>query len=574
MDHISSLGKNIDTVYTVRANCRDCYRCVRVCPVKAISVKNGQASIRDELCIKCGTCVRECPQHAKTIVSSLDEVKTLIASGKKTAVSVAPSFAAAFPGWQAERLPSALRKLGFGYVSETAEGAALVAQRAFQKPEKGSICTACPAVVNYVERYKPEYLGRLKTVVSPMIAHGRMLKKRLGKDWAVVFIGPCAAKKSEAHRAEYEGVIDSVLTFAELTKWINEESIDLATCEASGFESMGELNYARLFPLAGGMMKTGDIACNNIDNNTVAISGAPEVISMFNLPTREWQFEEAECLFCEAGCINGPGMPDFLHDVNLYRRKEDVLKYAALELPIFGEIASDVDCETSFNKYGGETEPDADENEIRKVLEQTGKSNPELQLNCGACGYKSCRENAIAVVRGMAEPEMCMPYMRRLAQQRTDRIIETSPNGIVILDDELHIIKANPVFLAMFRCGNNIIARRISYFMDANGFEKLVEGMDKVEGIKIKYGMKYHEQLYALRNEKQYVGIFSDISKVSYDEKQLDVIKQQTLMQAKDLLDHQIKFSQEMAHFLGRYTAKSEELVQQLVDLYRGEKQE
>ncbi len=574
MDNISRSGENLDTIFTVRANCRDCYRCVRVCPVKAISVKNGQAHIRDELCIKCGTCVRECPQHAKTIISSLDEVKALFASGKKAAVSVAPSFASAFPGWQAERLPSALRKLGFGHVSETAEGAALVAQRAFDQPENGSICTACPAVVNYVERYKPEYVSRLKTVVSPMIAHGRMLKKRLGKDWAVVFIGPCAAKKSEARRAEYEGAIDSVLTFAELVKWIKEEGIDLATCDASGFESRGKLNNARLFPLAGGMMKTGNIACNNIDDNTIAICGASEVISMLNVPTREWQFTEAECLFCEGGCINGPGMPTFLHDVNLYRRKEDVLKYASLELPVFGELASDVDCETSFFKYGGEREPNVDESEIQKVLERTGKSNPALQLNCGACGYKSCRENAIAVVRGMAEPEMCMPYMRRLAQQRTDRIIETSPNGIVILDEELHIIKANPVFLTMFHCGNNIIGRRISYFMDANGFEKLVEGMEKVEGIKIKYGMKYHEQLYALRSEKQYVGIFSDISKIRYDENQLDVIKQQTLVQAKELLDHQIKFSQEMAHFLGRYTAKSEELVQEMVDLYQSGKQE
>jgi len=576
-NNVNNLGQKINTVYTVRANCRDCYRCVRVCPVKAISVKDGQASIREDLCIKCGTCVRECPQHAKTIISSLDEVKTLIASGKKVAASVAPSFAAAFSGWQAQRLPSALRKLGFSYISETAEGAALVTRRSFEKSEKGSICTACPAVVNYVERYKPEYLDQLKTVVSPMIAHGRMLKKRLGSDWRVVFIGPCAAKKSEARRMEYAGVIDSVLTFAELLKWFKEEEIELATCEASGFENMGKLHYARLFPLAGGMMKTGSISCNNIDNNMVAISGASEVINILNVPPHEWRFEEAECLFCEAGCVNGPGMPDLLHDTNLYRRKQDVLSYASYasaELPLFDEITAEVDCKALFGEYSGEIGMPVDENAIQKVLEQTGKSNPELQLNCGACGYKSCRDNAIAVVRGLAEPEMCMPYMRRLAQQRTDRIIETSPNGIVILDEELHIIKTNPAFSRMFHCGNNIIGRRISYFMDAFGFEKLVSGLDEFEEIKSKYGMKYHEQLYALRNEKQYVGMFTDISKISFDDKQLDIIKQQTLMQAKELLGHQIRFSQEMAHFLGRYAAKSEELVQEMVDLYQGEKRE
>lgn len=167
---------------------------------------------------------------------------------------------------------------------------------------------------------------------------------------------------------------------------------------------------------------------------------------------------------------------------------------------------------------------------------------------------------------------MCMPYMRRLAQQRTDLIIETSPNGIVILDEGLHIIKANPAFQRMFDCESSMIGRSISYFMDANGFEKLAEGSNESEAIKNRNGMRYHEQLYALRDEKQYVGIFADISKVSFDEKQLDVIKQQTLSQAKEILNHQIHFSQEMAHFLGRYTAKSEELVQEMVDLYKNEK--
>lgn len=168
-----------------------------------------------------------------------------------------------------------------------------------------------------------------------------------------------------------------------------------------------------------------------------------------------------------------------------------------------------------------------------------------------------------------------MPYMRRLAQQRTDKIIETSPNGVVMLDEELHIIKTNPAFQKMFLCGGDIIGKRISYFMDADGFEKLAAGIeDEHEEIKIKYGMKYHEQLYALRDEKQYVGMFTDISKVTFDESQVDLLKSQTLSQAQELLDHQIRFSQEMAHFLGRNTAKSEELVKRMVDLYQsGENQ-
>jgi len=176
------------------------------------------------------------------------------------------------------------------------------------------------------------------------------------------------------------------------------------------------------------------------------------------------------------------------------------------------------------------------------------------------------------VIRGMAEPYMCMPYMRRLAQQRTDRIVESSPNGVVVLDDSLNIIQANPAFQKMFHCDNSAIGRRISFLMDADGFERLAGGVsDEHEAIKSKYGMRYHEQLYALRDEKQYVGMFTDISRVTFDERQIDLIQRQTLDQARELLDHQIRFSQEMAHYLGRSTAKGEELVKRMVDLYQSE---
>lgn len=194
--------ENKNVVYTVTANCQDCYRCVRVCPVKAISVAEGQAYIEDELCIKCGTCVRECPQGAKTIRSSVEQVKELIASGRKVAASVAPSFAAAFHFENCNKLPSALRQLGFQYVSETAEGAKRITEESFKSTTGGHLCTACPAVVEYVEKYRPEHIGVMIPIVSPMVAHGRLLKQRLGEDWAVVFIGPCAAKKQEAARPE------------------------------------------------------------------------------------------------------------------------------------------------------------------------------------------------------------------------------------------------------------------------------------------------------------------------------------------------------------------------------------
>ena len=557
-----------NTVYTVTANCQDCYRCVRVCPVKAISVRDGQACIEDDLCIKCGTCVRECPQHAKTIRSSLYAVKELLAFGRTVAVSVAPSFAAVFDGWRATRLPSALRRLGFHYVSETAEGALFVTEETMTHLDKGSICTACPAVVNYIEKYRPEYVDMLIPVVSPMVAHGRLLKKRLGGDCAVVFIGPCAAKKLEAQRPENADAVDAVLTFTELLSWLDEEGIDLATCSESGFESYGTLNKSRLFPLQGGLLKTGSIESDGTNADNIHISGASDVIDLLDIPPHKWNFTIVEPLFCAGGCINGPGI---ISDKNIFLRKQDVIAFAEKASDAAQrDIDRDIPVETGFQKSrAGLMLEEVDESRINQVLEAQGKLDPEMQLNCGACGYESCRDNAIAVARGLAEPEMCIPYMRRLAQQRTDRIIETSPNGVVILDSELTILHMNPAFQRMFMCSSGIIGRRISYLVDADGFEKLASGAaDTYEAIKSKYGKKYHEQLYKLPSENQYVGMYTDVTKIKFDEKQVDLIKKQTVEQAKELLDHQIRFSQEMAHFLGKSTARSEDLVTRLMDLY------
>ena len=557
-----------NTVYTVTANCQDCYRCVRVCPVKAISVREGQACIEDELCIKCGTCVRECPQHAKTIRSSLYAVKELLSSGRPVAASVAPSFAAVFDGARAARLPSALRKLGFSYVSETAEGALLVTEETLKNAPRGSICTACPAVVNFIEKYRPDFVDRLIPVVSPMVAHGRLLKKRLGEDFAVVFIGPCAAKKSEAQRPENAGAADAVLTFTELQNWLNEEGIDVADCPAGSFESFGDLTKSRLFPLPGGLLKTGGVPCDGTNADVLHMSGAHDIMSLLDIPKDKWPFAVVEALFCTGGCINGPGL---ISDKNIFLRKQDVIAYAeTAENAAGSDIDRTVAADAGFSADNiGRASEEVGEEEIARVLESQGKLNPELQLNCGACGYESCRDNAIAVARGLAEPEMCIPYMRRLAQQRTDRIIDTSPNGVVILDSELTIIHMNPAFQRMFMCSKSIIGRRISYLVDADGFEKLASGaVDKYEAIKSRYGIKYHEQLYKLSDEKQYVGLYTDVTKIRFDDSQIDLIKKQTVEQAKELLDHQIRFSQEMAHFLGKSTARSEELVTRLMDLY------
>ncbi len=554
----------VNVIYTVTANCQDCYRCVRVCPVKAIKVKNGQAYIEDSLCIKCGTCIRECPQGAKTVRSGIEDVKALFARGKKVAASLAPSFPSLFSGWQMDKLPSALRQLGFAQVLETAEGGKLIAEEAMEKGIEGGIGTACPAVVNYIEMYKPEHVERLTPLVSPMIAHGRYLKKNLGEDWAVVFIGPCAAKKDEAEREEYKGIIDVVLTFTELKDWLEEESIDLAECPDGETDSDSDIQLARLFPLEGGMLKAGQVDYDGTAEEILCLSGADSIMELLDLPYDEWGYSIVEPLFCSGGCINGPCLKD---KKNYYLRKQELLNYSSKAKGRKNRVIEknvSLMAEYKARPVEEQLEPVSEE-KIQEILESTGKGHVRMQLNCGACGYKTCRDNAIAVARGMAEPDMCIPYMRRLAQQRTDAFIETSPNGIVILDDQFHIIHINPAFKELFSCSNSLLGRHVSAVVDVDSYEQLSSDKSQIrDSIKVSNGVKYHEIIYALAEERQYVGIYTDVSHLKFDTGGNEAFKKQTLEHVKKLLEHQISFSQEMAHYLGKSTAESEELVRKI----------
>ena len=318
-------------VFTNKARCRDCYRCVRVCPVKAIRMHEGQANVVPRRCISCGTCVRECPQGAKSYRHDLVRARELLVPGVRVAASVAPSFAAVFPAWQRRRLPSALRQLGFAYVGETAVGAydvaAATARVVAQRPRQTHVCTACPAVVHFVERYRPEHVGKLVPVVSPMLAHALHIRRILADSGKirVVFIGPCVAKKAEADRPENEGLVDCALTFGELTEWFQQEKIDLAACEESDFDERPR-GAARLFPLEGGSIRTSGWTADLLADGVVTASGYEEICTMLDSVAPGGAGRVIEPLFCKQGCINGPAMPS---DRNVFLCRGDVLDYAA-----------------------------------------------------------------------------------------------------------------------------------------------------------------------------------------------------------------------------------------------------
>ena len=568
------LQKPAQVVFTNKARCRDCYRCVRVCPVKAIRMQDGQAYVDEDRCIACGTCIRECPQEAKSYRNDIEKATRLARGEALVAASLAPSFAAVFTDWERYRLPSALRRLGCGHVAETSIGAYLVARRTAEyvaeHPAEPHIATACPSVVNYVERYYPDLVHSLLPVVSPMIAHARYLRETLGEEIRVLFIGPCVAKKQEADRPEHDGLVDCVLTFSELREWMDREGIELNRLEESGFddEPGGD---ARYFPLVGGSLRTAHMETDVLAAEVISVSGEEEVRQALESLRDAPRPIIIEPLFCLQGCINGPSMGA---ESNIFERRRELLSYAQEHIGRDEkEITLPAGLETFFEPHPVKDDAPVSDDEIRRVLELTGKFTPEDELNCGACGYNSCRDKAAAVVRGFAEPEMCMPYMRRMAEKRTDRIIETSPNGIVILDEDLHIIHMNPAFRTMFMCTEAVAGKHISYLMDPEPFERLVAGQNEVVDMTVRhdrYNLVTHQLLYPLREERQFVGIFVNVTGAQQSQKELDRLHTQTLAQAKDLLEHQIQMAQHMARLLGESTAQGEQLVDQLMQLGGG----
>lgn len=558
-------------VFTNKARCRDCYRCLRACPVKAIRMENGQASVVDELCIKCGTCIRECPQGAKDFRNDIELARKLIQTAGKVAVSLAPSFASVYEPWQQNRLASALRRLGFQYIAETAVGAYHVAQETrslvADKPEQSHLCTACPVVVSYVERYAPKAAAMMVGVVSPMIAHARHLKQSLGEETRVVFIGPCVAKKDEAEKPANSGLVDCVLTFTELNQWLKEEKIDLAECEESSFDDQPG-GDSRFFPLPGGLIRTANLGTDLLDHQIITVSGVEEIEQVLE------EFESGavpallEPLFCPQGCVNGPGIPN---PKNLFHRRHDLLSYAREHPGSASPQAMPAEqLITEFQPHPAASLSEVSEEEIRKVLAATGKSDPAEQLNCGACGYPTCRDKAIAVIRGMAETEMCIPYMRRLAEQRTDKIIQSSPNGIVMVDERLRIIHMNPAFKRFFMCSDAILGKQISYLIDPAPFEQiLTQGSELVELTQRhdNYHLICHELFYPLPEENQLVGIFVNITRSHANEEKLKQLRSDTFQQARELLDHQIAAAQQLTRYLGETTARGEELVRNLLEL-------
>ncbi|MGE5592065.1 MAG: [Fe-Fe] hydrogenase large subunit C-terminal domain-containing protein [Betaproteobacteria bacterium] len=454
----------MNVVTTIKGKCKSCYACVRNCPVKAIKVEDGQATVMQNLCISCGYCVRVCAQHAKHIKEDLPAAREAAQAGDTYAM-LAPSFVVEFAGeLRPGQVVEALRRAGFAGVYEVAWGAERVTQEYIrliqQEGRRGVISTPCPAVVNLVEARFPELLPRLAPVVSPMVAAGRMIK-RVRPGARTVFIGPCVAKKSEIEDPEVADAVDAVLTFAELRSLLTELPVEAGSLPDSAFDQPGAY-LGRLYPVAGGLLRSAAFHADVLENDIITVEGKDNCIEFLEALKRGRECPKfVDMLFCE-GCINGPMITSPLLG---YARRRVVVDFTReAERGHAGQAAGGaaitashpsfppIEARRSFRPRNIVL-PTPTEDDIRRILKELDKTRPEDELNCGACGYNTCREKAVAVFQGLAENKMCLPYLikqlelhnRLLADLKAyhEDIVQSITEGIVVVDRDMVVTSFN-----------------------------------------------------------------------------------------------------------------------------------
>ncbi|MCP4379437.1 MAG: 4Fe-4S dicluster domain-containing protein [bacterium] len=403
-------------VKTVSERCRVCYTCVRECPAKAIQIQDGQAAIIPERCIGCGNCVLVCSQNAKQVLSLIDPVAHLLNDNEPVAAAIAPSFPGEFGDVEWGSLVSGLRQLGFTYVNEVAFGADLVAAeyRTLLEAEEGqrAIATTCPAIVAYVERYHPDLVQYLAPIVSPMVATARVLRKLHGDKLRVVFVGPCVAKKGEAMTSCLPGDVDAALTFGELRDMFEAKKVDLNSLEPSDFDPPFA-GVGRVFAISRGLLQTAELKENLMEDEIVVADGRFGFVeALKDFESGGLHARLLEILACH-GCIMGPGMAC---DSPQFTRRAKVGQFARemAEKRDHDVWQKQVDSMAGLDlfrvfKAHDQRIPVPFREEIDMILKRIGKDTVEDELNCGACGYESCREHATAIFKGLAESEMCLP---------------------------------------------------------------------------------------------------------------------------------------------------------------------
>lgn len=543
----------MDCLTFKKSNCKNCYKCIRHCPVKSIRFSGNQAYIIGNECILCGQCFVSCPQDAKQIVDETEKVKVLLQSGDPVIVSLAPSFIANYEDRGIGAMREAIKKLGFYDVEETAIGATIVKneyERMADEETQDIIITSCCHSVNLlIQKYFPGLLPYLADVLSPMQAHCADIKRR-HPNAKTVFIGPCVAKKDEAQH--YEGLVDAVLTFDELTAWLKAENVDIP-------EEMDkdENSRARFFPTSGGILKS--LSHQNPDYTYMTIDGTENCIAALkDIEAGKLQRCFIEMSACAGSCIGGPVMEKFHRSP--IRDYVAVAQFAGTkDFEVAQPAASDLRKE--FSIIERELKQPSEE-DIRETLRQMGKMKPSDELNCGSCGYSTCREKAIAVCQGKAEISMCLPYLKDKAESFSDTISRNTPNGLIVLNEKLEVQQINKSALKILnlRFASDILGDQVVRILDPGDFlQVLSSGCDlhNKRGFLVEYE-KYVEQ--SIIYDKEYrllVCILRDVTEEESQRERKESISRQTVETADQVVDKQMRIVQEIASLLGETAAET-----------------
>jgi PAS domain S-box-containing protein len=546
------------------ANCKNCYKCIRSCPVKAITFVDDQARIVEEDCMLCGSCLAVCPQNAKFVKSEIDIVKNFLKKKEKVYVSLAPSYVSAFENADEGWVYAALKKLGFTHIEETAIGAVQVSKEydrlIGERKMTNIITTACPSVALLVQKYYPELVGQLAPVVSPMIAHGKMLRETYGPRIRVVFIGPCLSKKGESREPVCDGVIDAAITFEELEAWLAEEGIDENSELSEEMKGARELK-ARIYPAPGGILKTLESrGCKNYQCISVdGVDRCMKVLDSIKNDGLRGYFIEMNS--CSGGCIAGPCMKQIKGGfLEARSRLIAYLKRGLREEKALYTEHVKVELRRAFFA-APRKEPTPSEEVIQGILHSIGKYSKDKELNCGACGYSSCRDKAAAVYHNRAQLHMCLPYMRERAESISNLIINTTPNAIFALNGKLFIQEANLAARRFFGTEKESLEGRSIYeVLECEYFQMVIDSGENIYDRKYYYekcDMTVRQSVIYAPEQNVVVVILQDITEEEKQKQQMYSIREQNVELAQKVIEKQMRVAQEIASLLGETTAET-----------------
>ena len=544
-----------------KSNCVNCYKCIRHCPVKSIKFSSDQAQIVADECILCGQCFVVCPQNAKEIRNDVDKAKELIRNGEVIA-SVAPSFVANYPGATIASMEAALKKLGFSSAQETAEGASQVKKQYENMVREGRqeviISSCCHSLNLLIEKYYPEALPYLATVLSPMQAHCRRIKKE-NPGVKTVFIGPCISKKAEAE--EYPGDVDCVLTFEELSQWLDKEGVAVE----QGSDHLEE-SRSRLFPTSGGILRSMD--CDSEEYTYLTVDGVENCIAALK-DIRDGKMKKCfiEMSVCAGSCIGGPAMErssrlpvtDYI-EINRYAGRQDF----AVSQPSPEELIKD-------HKFIGLNRHMPGQSDIEEILHKMGKMTPDQELNCGACGYNTCRDKAVAVYLGKANINMCLPFLKDKAESFSDTIINNTPNGIIVLNEALEVQQINSAarHIMNIRNASDVLGDQVIRILDPKVFLDVMQTGKSIRDEKV-YLAEYHRYVeQSVIYDKSYhivMCIMRDVTDEENERMKKEKISQHTIEVTDRVIEKQMRVVQEIASLLGETTAETKIALTNLKD--------